>query len=35
MKCAAWGVVPEGRHCSRGEESSMSLAEAQDLCEVD
>lgn len=35
MRCAAWSVVPEGRSHSLGEESSMSLAEARDLCEVD
>lgn len=35
MKCAARGVVSEGRSRSLGEESSMSLAEARDLCEVD
>lgn len=35
MKCAARGVISEGRSCSLGEESSMSLAKARDLCEVD
>lgn len=35
MKCAAPGVISEGRSHSLGEESSMSLAEALDLCAVD